>query len=71
MKHDVVRNDEATQILFIQERLTRRHPEVPETIIAGIVARARDAFTDAKVRNFVPRLVERRAIIELAASPAR
>ncbi|UFS98554.1 three-helix bundle dimerization domain-containing protein [Nocardia huaxiensis] len=65
-----MRHDEATQIQFVQQRLTERHPELSAGTIAAIVARARDAFTDAKVRHFVPLLVERRAEIELSATGA-
>ncbi|WP_405182564.1 hypothetical protein OG225_16895 [Nocardia sp. NBC_01377] len=66
-----MRNDEATQIQFIQERLTQRHPELPPGTIAAIVVRARDVFAEAKVRKFIPLLVERRAKIELSASGTR
>ncbi|MTE15642.1 three-helix bundle dimerization domain-containing protein [Nocardia aurantiaca] len=62
-----MRDDEDTQIQFALERLIRRHPEVPPSRVAGVVAQAREVFVDAKVRNFVPLLIERRAALELAA----
>ncbi|MEU6586134.1 three-helix bundle dimerization domain-containing protein [Nocardia sp. NPDC046763] len=62
-----MRNDEATQIRFVRDRLTEHYPQVSPGIIAEIIARAQAALTDARVRTFVPLLVERRARIELSA----
>ncbi|MFJ4654477.1 three-helix bundle dimerization domain-containing protein [Nocardia sp. NPDC088792] len=69
--HCLVLNDEATQIQSVLEKLTRHHPEISPSAIAAIVDRSRDALAGARVRNFVPLLVERRANIELAASRTR
>ncbi|WP_433567482.1 three-helix bundle dimerization domain-containing protein [Nocardia sp. CA-151230] len=61
-----MRNDEATQIRFVRDRLTERYPQVSPGIIAEIIGRAQAALSDARVRTFVPLLVERRARIELS-----
>ncbi|WP_330180199.1 hypothetical protein OHB26_27770 [Nocardia sp. NBC_01503] len=66
-----MRNDEDTQLRFVHERLTSRHPEVPPDVVAEVISRARAVFTESKVRSFVPLLVERRAARELAESGAR
>ncbi|MFI5783105.1 three-helix bundle dimerization domain-containing protein [Nocardia sp. NPDC051570] len=60
-------NDEDTQVRSVLEKITTHHPEMPPGTIAAIVARARDSLAGARVRNFVPLLIERRVNIELAA----
>ncbi|WP_433566896.1 three-helix bundle dimerization domain-containing protein [Nocardia sp. CA-151230] len=60
-------DDEDTQIRFVLERLTRRHPDLAHDDVAAIVGRAHAHFTDSRVRKFVPLLVERRVRIELAS----
>ncbi|MVU78386.1 hypothetical protein GPX89_14170 [Nocardia sp. ET3-3] len=61
-----MRTDEATQIQLVQDNLISHHPEVPASVIAEMVAHAREALTDARIRHFVPLLIERRARIELS-----
>ncbi|MET9487336.1 three-helix bundle dimerization domain-containing protein [Nocardia sp. NPDC006630] len=63
-----MRNDENSQIQVTLERLAERHPEVSPTVMAAIVAHARDSFADARIRVFIPLPIERRANIELAAA---
>ncbi|MFC9994055.1 three-helix bundle dimerization domain-containing protein [Nocardia sp. NPDC127526] len=62
-----MRNDEDTQIRFVIERLTTRHPDVAPGIITALVGHVRESFAGARVRTFVPLLVERRAAEQLAA----
>ncbi|GAB0102707.1 hypothetical protein JMUB6875_16770 [Nocardia sp. JMUB6875] len=61
-----MRKDEATQIQLVQDNLINHHPEIPATVIADIITRARAALITARIRHFVPLLVERRARIELS-----
>ncbi|MDN3310636.1 hypothetical protein QWJ90_06810 [Microbacterium oryzae] len=45
----------------IRERLGERFPAIPGDTIAAAVQQARDSFARARVRDFVPVLVEREA----------
>lgn len=60
-------NDEDTQVRFVLEKLTRRHPEVAPQVLAEMVEQTRSTFADATVRSFVPLLIERRMTIELSS----
>jgi hypothetical protein len=65
-----VKTDEATQIRYVTERLITRHPDVDDRVIIEIVARVHQHFTGARVRDFVPLLVEKRANQKLARPAA-
>jgi hypothetical protein len=52
----------------VVERLIRRHPEVDDSVIIELVAETHRYFADARVRDFIPLLVERRANRELTRS---
>ncbi|WP_054812649.1 three-helix bundle dimerization domain-containing protein [Nocardia arizonensis] len=61
-----MRFDEETQIRQVIERLANRYPDVGPGTIERTVADARAKFADAKVRDFVPLLVNKRAKQTLA-----
>ena len=67
--------DEITDDMIITEvvaRLTLAFPDVDATLLTGMVADSVRAFTDARVRSFVPVLVERQVTtaLRLASTPA-
>ncbi len=49
----------------ITERLTVRFSEIPSNTIATIIGDTRNMFSDSKIRDFIPLLVERRAARQL------
>jgi hypothetical protein len=59
-------SSEAALIDEVRERLLRRFSRVPQDEITASVAQAHARFTHSRVRDFVPLLVERRAVAELA-----
>jgi len=50
----------------ITQRLTARFSDVPSTTISSIIGDTRDLFSESKVRDFVPLLVERRVARQLS-----
>lgn len=50
-------------------RLRRRFPDVPPEGIADFVAQAHGQFADARIRDFVPVLVEHAAVDRLKGLP--
>jgi hypothetical protein len=53
--------DESKAIAEIVERLRERFPDASPDSIADAVEYARSTFSDAKVRDFVPVLIEKEA----------
>lgn len=53
--------DEAKAIGEIIERLQARFPDASPETVAGAVEKARESFSQAKVRDFVPVLIEKEA----------
>ena len=64
-------NDRPDELTSVVDRLTGKYPQIPRQEIAAVVARHHQAFTDARVRSFVPVLVGRRAAAELSTVNAR
>lgn len=58
--------DEEAELADIVERLQARFPHTPRHVIEARVAEARDHFARARVRDFVPVLIEREARARLA-----
>lgn len=50
----------------IATRLSRRHQDVPQGLVASIVGSVYMNFDDVPIRDFVPVLVERKAAARLA-----
>ncbi|MDN3495168.1 hypothetical protein QL996_04455 [Planococcus sp. APC 4015] len=59
MHHDLADEDAVTEEII--ERLKQRFPHTPTDTVAQAVTEAREHFARAKVRDFVPVLVEREA----------
>jgi hypothetical protein len=59
-------SSEAALIDDVQHRLVRRFTQLPPDKITYAVARAHARFTQSRVRDFIPLLVERRAGAELS-----
>ena len=57
--------DEAKAISQLIERLVMRFPQVPATAVEETVSAAHGAFAQARVRDFVPLLVEHDVLITL------
>jgi hypothetical protein len=57
---------EAALIDDVRQRLLRKYRHVNEDEVFTVVAKAHAHFTDSRVRDFVPLLVERRATQELS-----
>ena len=54
----------------ITERLTVRFSDVPSATISNIIGDTRNLFSDSKIRDFVPLLVERRVARHLSTISA-
>lgn len=59
-------SSEAALIEDVRQRLLRKYRDVSRDQVFTVVADAHARFTDSRVRDFVPLLVERRATEELA-----
>lgn len=55
------REAENVALLHLATRLKAAHPTVEASVVEDTVAAAHDAFREAKIRTYVPILVERRA----------
>ena len=60
--------DEAQQIEAVARRLAQRYPGIPVGEVTDSVYLAYGEFADARVRDFIPLLVERRATRALTAA---
>lgn len=49
----------------VERRMIKKYSELPPAQVSTVVTRAHATFTDSRVRDFVPLLVERRAQREL------
>ncbi|MFJ6836099.1 three-helix bundle dimerization domain-containing protein [Streptomyces sp. NPDC091209] len=58
--HQAARQDEAVALLHLATRLKAAYPSVAPSVVDDVVATARGSFQQAKVRTYVPILVERR-----------
>lgn len=58
---------EQAQIAAVHQRLTARYSWLLPEEVAAVVESAHRQFTDSRVREFVPLLVERRAHAQLSA----
>lgn len=59
------RHVERQAIDDLVDRLRRRFPDAPADLVAEIIARAHKEFDEAKIRDFVPVLVEHAAVNQL------
>ncbi|HPY24080.1 MAG TPA: hypothetical protein PLK19_07125 [Mycobacterium sp.] len=59
-------NDEATQIDELIQRVAEAHPEISVADVERAVRVIHAGFDDARVRDFVPMLVERKVRAVLA-----
>ncbi|MET8101319.1 hypothetical protein ABZV29_33475 [Streptomyces sp. NPDC005236] len=57
---EAVRHDETVALLRLTARLKAAYPSVDPSVVDQVVATARGSFQQAKVRTYVPILVERR-----------
>ena len=63
-----VPQEERAQIDAVEHRLAQKYAELPHDHVAGVVQHVYARFNQAKLRDFVPLLVERRAGEQLALS---
>lgn len=68
MTHEIADEDRAIEDVI--GRLKERYPATAPMDIVSAVMAARDRFTDARVRDFVPVLIEREARAQLLAGGA-
>ncbi|WJL95640.1 hypothetical protein QSU92_17290 [Microbacterium sp. ET2] len=63
--------DEDVVFAEIADRLRERYPQASPVDIEAALGRAREHFHDARVRDFIPVLVEReaRAVLDQTLSP--
>jgi hypothetical protein len=54
-----IRQDEATQLRHVEVDLLRKYAELPKEVVCGEVARATELFRSARVRTYVPVLVQK------------
>ncbi|MCX5008200.1 hypothetical protein OHB05_37135 [Streptomyces sp. NBC_00638] len=62
-----VRQDEAVALLRLAARLKAAHPSIDPSVVDQAIATARGSFRQAKVRTYVPILIERRVRVLLGA----
>lgn len=62
----MVSGSEAQVFVEIEDRLSARFATIPQHRVATVIDNVREMFSDSRVRDFVPLLVERRATDELA-----
>lgn len=62
--------DEEQAVADVIERLATRFPHLPKERVAEVVTATSAQFASAKVRDFVPVLVEREARAQLEQTPA-
>ncbi|WP_405915197.1 three-helix bundle dimerization domain-containing protein [Streptomyces sp. NBC_00728] len=65
--HPGVRQAETVALLRLAARLKAAYPSVDPSVVDQVVATARGSFQQAKVRTYVPILVERRVRLLLGA----
>ncbi|MFF3404962.1 three-helix bundle dimerization domain-containing protein [Streptomyces sp. NPDC002742] len=65
--HRAARQDEAVALLHLATRLKAAYPSVDPSVVDEVVTTARGSFQQAKVRTYVPILVERRVRALLGA----
>lgn len=61
--------NEYEALVYIVGRLAQRYPAVEEDEILAMAAEELQEFDDARVRDFVPVLVERNVVRRLRAAP--
>ncbi|CAJ1578965.1 three-helix bundle dimerization domain-containing protein [[Mycobacterium] wendilense] len=62
----MAKRTEAELLSDVERRLIDEFAQLPPTAVVAAVEQARDRFSDSKIRDFVPLLVERRAFAELS-----
>ncbi|MGW0040987.1 three-helix bundle dimerization domain-containing protein [Rhodococcus sp. NPDC003348] len=62
-------DDEAKQIDHVIERLITRHPSFRPADVEAVVRRIHARFTDSRIRDFIPLLVEKAARREFETGP--
>lgn len=54
----------------IADHLSAKYSDVSSTRVAAVINDTRNLFSDSKIRDFIPLLVERRASRELSTTTA-
>jgi hypothetical protein len=67
----VADDEESRAIEALSKRLVTRFPHVSEETVNGVVAAAHQRFHNARIRDFVPLLVEHAAVNALRARRRR
>lgn len=56
-----VTDDEERELATVAERLRRRFPTLPDGLVTSTVADVARGYRDARIRSYLPLLVEREA----------
>ncbi|MFG6402842.1 MULTISPECIES: three-helix bundle dimerization domain-containing protein [unclassified Microbacterium] len=59
--------DEYEALVYVIDRLAEQHPSVDEAAIVDIMAEELEAFSGARIRDYIPVLVERQTRYRLRA----
>ncbi|MCQ6271157.1 hypothetical protein M8J71_11755 [Pseudarthrobacter sp. R1] len=65
----VLRETEIRALRAVVDRLARRFPDQPRSVIEDVVAYEHSLFAECRVRDYIAILVERAAKLRLAAPP--
>jgi hypothetical protein len=63
----VLKETEIRAVRAVVDRLARRFPDHPRSVIEEIVAYEHSLFAEGRVRDYIPILVERAARVRLAS----
>ena len=64
----VLKETEIRALRAVVDRLARRFPDHPRSVIEDVVAYEHSLFAEGRVRDYIPVLVERAAKLRLGAS---
>ena len=60
--------DEREMVVAVIERLAKRFPDAPRTLVEEIVSEEYTALNDGPIRDYVPVLIERAAKVRLSSA---
>jgi hypothetical protein len=64
----VLKESEIRALRSVVDRLSRRFPDHPRSLIEDVVAYEHSLFAEGRVRDYIPILVERAAKLRLGSS---
>ena len=63
--------NEFEALVYLAERLRQRFPHLAEDAAFELIAEELESFDSARLRDYVPVLVERNVLLRLRARPSR